>query len=284
MLRFLVIGVFLLISLESNVVTAYQDFSVRKLCPNSQLKLAFNQIYNNKPSIPLFNQSESAVLVHDIWTDENIHTFQDCTFVVDSNLYLANGRYGRGLFASVNTLNFRQDAQGNCVDYVRFRFDGSKTDKMCGRFMVDDPVGQQSFFNEGGGMIAVHIFVNKSVPFHPLQRSIEVNLVFTAYEKCNTDQSFVKCHPNSDDFCISSVFKNDDIQNCPPPTPSDEPQKLQQQQQQQQRNNLNQNQNRNQQTNYGHTKTTGGVPNNYAESSLLFFTAFVTFISLNFML
>lgn len=144
--------------------------------------MAFNQLYNNRPGIQLFNQSESAALVHGIWTDDNIQKFQDCSFTVDSNLYSTYGRYGRGLFISIYTLNFRQDAEGKCIDYVRLTFDGARTEKICGRFTSDDEVGQQSFFNEGGGIMKVHIYVNKSIPFHPLQRSIEVNLVFTAYE------------------------------------------------------------------------------------------------------
>lgn len=156
--------------------------TIKNLCPPSQLQLAFNQLYNNRPGIQLFNQSESAALVHGIWTDDNIQKFQDCSFTVDSNLYSTYGRYGRGLFISIYTLNFRQDAEGKCIDYVRLTFDGARTEKICGRFTSDDEVGQQSFFNEGGGIMKVHIYVNKSIPFHPLQRSIEVNLVFTAYE------------------------------------------------------------------------------------------------------
>lgn len=155
---------------------------VRKLCPASELRLSFNQLYHNLPGIQLYNQSESAAFVHDIWTDDNIGEFHDCAFTVDSNLYVENARYGRGLFVSIKTINFRQDAQGNCIDYVRLRFDGAYTDKICGRFTADDELGQKSFFSESGGIIKVHIFVNKTVPFHPSQRSIEVDLMFTAFE------------------------------------------------------------------------------------------------------
>lgn len=155
---------------------------MKNLCPHSQLQLSFNQLYNNQPGIQLFNQSDSAALVSNVWQEDNIAEFQDCVFTVDSNFYSPAGRYGRGVFASINKLDFRQDAEGKCIDYVRFTFDGARTEKMCGRFTADDEFGQQSFFNEGGGVIKVHIFVNKSVPFHPQQRSIEVNLVFTAYE------------------------------------------------------------------------------------------------------
>lgn len=134
--------------------------------------------------VSLLNQSESATFVHDIWTEDNIDQFQDCVFTVDSNLYTANGgQYGRGLFVSVNKLEFRQDANGKCIDYVRFSFVGQRTEKICGRFRADDDIGQTAFFNEGVGVIKVHIFVNKSIPFTPSQRSAEVNLLFTAYER-----------------------------------------------------------------------------------------------------
>lgn len=155
---------------------------MKKLCPASPLKSAFNQFFHNRPGIQLNNGSESAALVHGIWTD--IGEFSDCVFTVDSNLYSEYGRYGRGLFASVHTLNFRQNADGECIDYVRFVFDKSKkTDKICGKFTAYDDYGQRAFFTEDRGIMKIHIFVNKTIPFQILQQFVEVNLVFTAYER-----------------------------------------------------------------------------------------------------
>lgn len=130
----------------------------------------------------LFNQSESAAIVHDSWTNGNISNFQNCTFTIDSNLYSNRGQYRRGLFASIKTLNLRKDAKGKCIDFVQFSFSNrSSTDKFCDRIMAADE--QRKHFTDVGGTIKVFIHVNKTAPFHALQRSIEVNLVFTAYER-----------------------------------------------------------------------------------------------------
>lgn len=156
--------------------------SVKNLCPNSDLKQAFNQIYNNRAGILLSNGSESAALIHQIWTEENLKEFQDCVFTIDSNLYFENGRYGRGMFLSVKKLNFRQKPGGECIDYVRITFDGAKTEKMCGSFDANSEMGQTAFFNDGGGIVKIHIFVNKTVPLEANQRLLEVDLVATAYQ------------------------------------------------------------------------------------------------------
>lgn len=156
---------------------------MKNLCPHSELKLSFNQLYRNRPGIQLNNQSDSSASVHQIWTEENLKDFHDCTFTVDSNLYSQYGRFGRGMFLSIQKIDFRQNSQnGQCIDYVRFRFDGVQTEKICGAFDVESELGQQSFFNEGGGIIKVHIFVNKTIPLQGLQRSVEIDLLFTAYQ------------------------------------------------------------------------------------------------------
>lgn len=164
------------------MATGKQLVAVKNLCPSSELKSTFNQLYNNRPGIQLLNQSDSAASVHQIWTEDNLLDFQDCAFTVDSNLYSEYGRYGRGLFVSIQKLNLRQNSKGECIDYIRFSFDGSRTEKICGAFDVESELGKQSFFNDGGGIIKVHIFVNKSIPLQGLQRSVEVDILFTAYE------------------------------------------------------------------------------------------------------
>lgn len=154
------------------------------LCPNSPLHGSFNQIYNNRPFVRLFNASESAALVHQIWTEDNLKEFQDCAFNVDSNLYFEDSsRFGRGLTFSVKKINFRFDANGQCIDYVRFTFAGSKTEKICGSFDAESEIGQKTFFLDPIGIIKVHIFVNKTVPLPASQRSLEIDLAFTAYER-----------------------------------------------------------------------------------------------------
>lgn len=153
--------------------------------------MAFNQIYSNRPFVRLFNGSDSAALVHQIWENEDLQTFQDCAFNVDSNLYFEDSSFGRGLTFSVKRINFRYDSTTNqCIDYVRFTFAGSRTEKICGDFNGESTIGQQSYFLDPAGIIKVHIFVNKSVPLQPTQRSLEIDLAFTAYERMLSVISF----------------------------------------------------------------------------------------------
>lgn len=162
---------------------------VNKLCPYSPLHGAFNQITNNRPFVRLFNGTESAALVHQVWTEDNLNSFQDCAFTVDANLYFdspdpESSRFGRGLTFSVRRINFRYDATTNqCIDYVRFTFSGSKTEKICGTFDDHSEIGQRTFFLDPVGIIKAHIFVNKSIPLQASQRTLEVDLAFTSYER-----------------------------------------------------------------------------------------------------
>lgn len=157
--------------------------SVKNLCPHSDLKQAFNQLYNNRPGIQLVNGSESAAIIHQIWTEDNLKEFQDCVFTIDSNLYTEYGRSGRGMFVSIKKLNFRQKPGGECIDYVRISFDRAKTEKICGTFDTNSEMGQTAFFNDGGGIVKIHIVVNKTIPLAANQRSLEVDLVATAYQR-----------------------------------------------------------------------------------------------------
>lgn len=170
---------------DSNVGQIRQ-VSVKNLCPHTVLKQAFNQLYNNRPGIQLYNGSESAALIHQIWTEENLKEFQDCAFTIDSNLYSEYERHSvhrRGIFLSVKKLKFRQKFGGECIDYVRIAFDGAKTEKICGSFDTNSEMGQTAFFNDPGGIVKVHIFVNKTIPLDVNQRSLEVDLVATAYQR-----------------------------------------------------------------------------------------------------
>lgn len=184
-------------SLQRNVVRVFFSIEtknclyiflvlVKKICPQSDLKLAFNQLFNNRPSIPLYNNSASAAYIHQIWTEENLNEFHDCSFIVDSNLYSEYGRFGRGIFASIKNINFRQKPNGECIDYVRFTFDGARTEKICGSFDANSELGKKSFFNEGGGIMKIHIFVDKTIPLGGSnQRLLDIELVITAYESMN---------------------------------------------------------------------------------------------------
>lgn len=151
---------------------------------------SFNQIYSNRPSVGLGNDSESAALVYGSWDSKSIQQFQDCAFHVDSNLYFDASNpensqvIRRGLTFSVRKINFRYNATTNqCTDYIRFTFPGSKTDKICGTFDGESAIGQGTYFFDPTGVIKVHIFVDKSRNLTDTESSVEIELVFTAYQR-----------------------------------------------------------------------------------------------------
>lgn len=172
-------------SATNNQISHSQTSSVslNKFCAQSQLKTSFNQLMENRPQLYLMNGSDSAALIHQVWTDETLSDVAECTFTIESNIYTPDQQIGRGIYVSIRRLNFRQ-AHEECVDYVRFTFGGSKTQRICGDFDGDSKLGRMSHFNEDGGLIKVHIYVNKSQPLlNWNKRSLEIDLVFTAYER-----------------------------------------------------------------------------------------------------
>lgn len=102
--------------------------------------------------------------------------------------------------------------------------------------------------------------------------------------ECSSAQSYIRCHPTEDDFCISGVFRNDGIHNCPPPFSSDEPGAKQPVgQPPNQQNNAPHPSNHQQQTTITKTVTTttsngrGGATHIHSECSLLHFATLVAF-------
>lgn len=205
------------------------------------------------------NRSESAAIVRQVWTEENLQNFHDCRITIDSNLYSQYGKYGRGMFVSIRRINFRkksnaQDAE--CIDYVRISFGQAKLQKICGTFDANTELGRQAFFNDDEGSVNIHIFIDKTRPLTLGQRSIELEMVFTAYDsklmkfmqteinrvtdwskkinknkyffpaftftECSAGPEMMRCNPKDDSFCIWSHFNEDNIMNCPPPYCSDE--------------------------------------------------------------
>lgn len=154
------------------------------------MQAAFIQLYNNDPSVRLLNGTESAAKVYHWWDEEQLKDFQDCSFHVDSNLYFdaadrsQSQQFSRGLVMSVRKINFRFDPITNrCIDYVRFTFPGMKTDKICGTFNDESEFGQQTYFIDPTGIVRVDIFVDKSIPLKVAETSVEIELLFTAYER-----------------------------------------------------------------------------------------------------
>ncbi|KAF0771906.1 Syndecan [Aphis craccivora] len=182
-------------------------------------------------------EDQSAMVIRDNqyfqkWSSK--HEFS-CRFTVTSSL-------GLGIFAVIQHLSFRRNAQGQCIDYIQFRhaektislldlnikFKSSESwsEKMCGKFNAfeanvdsesyqgsdgnDDKEIKNSFIDHKG-MIEVKIFLgNKTVESN---EELKFEIVFTAFQECKYDNGHWKyCGRKT---CIFKDFFNDGKLNCP---------------------------------------------------------------------
>lgn len=89
------------------------------------------------------------------------------------------------MFISIRRINFRKKSSAEnaeCLDYVRISFGQAKLQKICGTFDSKSEQGRQAFFNDDEGNVNIHVFVDKTRPLTAGQRSIELEMVFTAYD------------------------------------------------------------------------------------------------------
>lgn len=140
-------------------------------------------MFDNSPVVHLAKRNESAAVIHQVWTDEDIKGFHTCKVHIDSNLYSPElGKYSRGMFISIRKINFRKKSNDDCIDYLQIRFDRAETQKICGEFNVDEEIGHKSFFNDDNGNVTIQIHIDGSVPLSAKQRYLELELLFTAYD------------------------------------------------------------------------------------------------------
>lgn len=182
-------------------------------------------------------EDQSAMVIKDNqyfqkWTGK--HEF-NCKFTVTSSL-------GLGVFAVIQHMSFRRNAQGQCIDYIQFRH-AEKTlsvldlnikikssenwgEKICGKLNAfeanvgneynqgsdgnDDKEIKNSFVDHRG-MIEVKIYLgNKSIESTD---ELKFEIVFTAFQECKYDNGHWKsCGRKT---CIFKDFFNDGKVNCP---------------------------------------------------------------------
>lgn len=182
-------------------------------------------------------EDQSAMVIKDNqyfqkWSGK--HEFS-CRFTVTSSL-------GLGIFAVIQHLSFRRNAQGQCIDYIQFRHaektislldlnikfksSDSWSEKFCGKLNAfeanvdnesyqgndsnDDKEIKNSFIDHKG-MIEVKIFLgNKTIES---SEELKFEIVFTAFQECKYDNGHWKyCGRKT---CIFKDFFNDGKLNCP---------------------------------------------------------------------
>lgn len=127
------------------------------MCPSNPLKKVFNKFLDNKPEIRLGEDGNSAALVQQNWNSSSFKRLDECSFNVDiikDNQQYRNG----GMYATIKRLNFRRNGEdGNCIDYIRFKFGDRKTPKICGQIDEASPDYAHHNFDVDGKLIKVCI-------------------------------------------------------------------------------------------------------------------------------
>ncbi|XP_022163672.1 uncharacterized protein LOC111029109 [Myzus persicae] len=182
-------------------------------------------------------EDQSAMVIKDNqyfhkWTGKNEF---NCKFTVTSSL-------GLGVFAVIQHMSFRRNAQGQCIDYIQFRH-AEKTlsvldlnfkiksseswgEKICGKLNAfeanigneynqgsdgnDDKEIKNSFVDHKG-IVEVKIYLgNKSIESSD---ELKFEIVFTAFQECKFDNGHWRsCGRKT---CIFKDFFNDGKVNCP---------------------------------------------------------------------
>lgn len=156
---------------------------VSQLCPSGVLN-TFNKLLNNRPEVRLGFDGQSAAFVHETWNSSSFKRLDECKFNVDANHNLAKGRT-RGLYASIRKLNLREspDKEGGCIDFIQFKFGTQKTAKLCGQLNASSNIHlKQLYHHERGGVMKVTIFIDKLRPLKYIEDTLDVELVFTAFD------------------------------------------------------------------------------------------------------
>lgn len=137
---------------------------------------------NNNYVLQLKNGSDSSAIVHYTWTPDTINEINNCKFTVHSNLYLPSGEtYARGIFATIKKINLRKDANGKCIDYVSMVVGDWKVE-VCEQNDNSVNVAENTYLNGFPGIAEIHVFIDKSKTLNVKTPSLELELLFTAYD------------------------------------------------------------------------------------------------------
>ncbi|KAG4077002.1 hypothetical protein HA402_015989 [Bradysia odoriphaga] len=190
-------------------------YKYHELCPGNKFKALFDTMTNNKPFVRLGDGFESAALIHYYSNSSTIKKIGSCEFTVK----LDNPDSSSGIFASIKKLKLRENTyDGSCKDFIRFTYkNGTRTREICGNIETSPQNNLiRNFFDETSGEMKVEISIDTL--YSSSVDGLEVFLVFTAYSDC-FGSSLLRCSPEK---CISDLFRDDKILNCPPPGCLDE--------------------------------------------------------------
>lgn len=145
----------------------------------------FNRLLKHMREIQLGENDQSAALIQYSWNSSNFKKYDDCRFRVTATNDVTHKN--RGVFVSIRRLNLRKSPEknGECIDYIRLKFAEEKSPKFCGKLNASVDDVQKIYFGESGGMIEVHLHLDKFRPLKNIDDTLDIELVFTANQgKC----------------------------------------------------------------------------------------------------
>lgn len=132
--------------------------------------------------VRLGEDDESAALVQFSWNSSSFKRYDECRFKVVATLNDDKTR-NRGVFLAIRRLNLRKNPNSeDCIDYIRFKFGNVKSPKYCGQLNASVDDVKKIYFGEGGGVIEVHLKLDKFQPLKYIDDTLDVELVLTANE------------------------------------------------------------------------------------------------------
>lgn len=158
--------------------------ALNDLCPANPLKMVFNKLMDNKPEIKIGENDNSAVLVHQNWNSSSFKRLDECSFNVD-NPHDDKKWSVNGIFITVKRLNLRRHGKdGECIDYVRFKYGDRKTPKLCGQIDASSANYEAYTFDVPlrNAPIKVYISIDKLRPLQRIEDTLDIELVFTKYK------------------------------------------------------------------------------------------------------
>ncbi|KAJ6644667.1 hypothetical protein Bhyg_09636 [Pseudolycoriella hygida] len=198
----------------TKIALSYKQYKYLELCPGNKFKSIFDTITNNKPEVKIGELNyESAALVH--YNSITNRKVGSCEF----NVKLVNPGGSNGIFVNIKKLQLREYSYDHsCRDYLRFTYkNATQTREICGNIQTTVHNNLiRNFFDIIDGELKVEIHIDPD--FTSSDNEKEVQIVFTAYTQCY-GSSRLRC---SQQKCISDVFRDDEIINCPPPDCLDE--------------------------------------------------------------
>lgn len=127
----------------------------------------------------------SSVLLEHVWDNSSYKHIHHCEFNIQTRSKWMSGA-SRGLFVAIRELKFRQNDQGECIDYVIFELNlmgMPSSHKVCGTTAAEEGMQDlKNYFEIPDGVLKVIVHIGH----HNLEpNEIAMKLTVTSFEGVN---------------------------------------------------------------------------------------------------